>query len=152
MKVVQCPSVTMNTCCIHKTSIWWHGIYLYDDWKEVYTQLFDQKSNYLEFSETATFTIWFSDWGKNTNYPSRVCTALGAPDIPWFLVDWVGSCQSIRSGGCVPQINSKTPMTTTKLLRSLSSSAHPFIRREFLQFAVEVFRLENRKFKFWDSI
>ncbi len=25
-------------------------------------------------------------------------------------------------------------------------------RREFLQFAVEVFRLENRKFKFWNSI
>ena len=54
-------SVNMNTCFIHKTSIWWHGIYLYDDW-------FDQESNYLEFSETATFTIWFSDWGKNTNY------------------------------------------------------------------------------------
>lgn len=61
----------MNTSFIHKTSIWWHGIYLYDDWKEVYTQLFDQESNYLEFSETATFTIWFSDWGKNTNYRAQ---------------------------------------------------------------------------------
>ena len=66
-------NMTLNTLMIEKKN-WkntiWSGIQLF--------VIFWNRNIY----------IWFSDWGKNTNYPSRVCTALGAPDIPWFLVDW----------------------------------------------------------------
>ena len=40
--------------------------------------IIDKESIYLEFSKTAKFTIWFSDCGKNSNYP-MLCAPHSVP-------------------------------------------------------------------------
>ena len=111
---------------------------IYDDWKEVYTQLFDQESNYLEFCKTATFTIWFSDWGKNTNYRARERCAQTFLGFTPLLVDGGMTVWGL--------IKTKTPITTAKMclqFLSLSSGAKLWFNHEFSFCLIEISPISN---------